>query len=485
MITKTEARKIALKMTEDYEPTEEEFQALVEYGFMTEAEAAMLSNQNEIGTEPEEANEMQYEETLVVDNTEDVETEEIEDTQEIQEVEETKEVGVVVARSQDGKVTDIRGRVVGFGIQDITKDDEAKTPDIAIVDVVVRDLDGEDININIPTKTKLNYLLYRIDTKEYINGMSKFNRLDVAEKQAELQRLVNMERELWFRTVEKDGGLDLFATVTPKYQKKVITDILPIIVEELGDVDIKVTESDGMHGGLVRMQTAKDDVMKFTTEINMGPLDGLHAIQITAHGQVLYCQNQLTMEVQNIFRGKLPKLNFGARQVHAGSAEELRETLGKVLEDIKAYRSIIEDGKGIEITPEIMAEVLDFYKYKGMMSAKVKNMVASKLLDDEVQQVPGTVWGLAMAVTWVGTHENDDKGKPLNDGVRHAMSKIGAEILVASQFWEEYMQMVMAFNGPAREEEAIKEAEKQAKKEAKQSVKESKKAVVDAEFVEV
>ena len=395
------ARRILVKMDENgYVPTADEKALLVETGKMSTEEPT-----------PEEV-------------------------EKVEEIVETRPATLI-----DGEVLEITGVITALDIDEGLKEAE----------VIVLDTDGEDHTISITTKGEVWGMFYLSDSKNYLNGMTHYANMTREEQHEEMNRIIDIGKTLVYRTLMKDGVRSLFAVVSLKYKKSKIEALCPSIKDVVGTENhIQMTPSTGIWGGAALIEFNKDEISQFNLHVNGGMLDGKHSITINVGGMILACANEMVMDVQKLVGDMLPNFTFGVRSVHSGDVEGFKEKLEIAMMEITKFQTVIEQAKDITIEKDEVTKILQFYVEQRVISKKTVKIITETILDDEeIQQVPGTLWGLAMVFTYAGTHCD------YNKGVKYALKKTGGELLCVSQVWEEYMTLV---NDTVKElEESIEE----------------------------
>jgi len=387
------ARKIAMNIEmNEYEPTDEEKALLIAEGFMEKEEVKG---------------------TVIIDAS-DV----------IVEISKRKTI------TMDGNVMEILGMVEHLEVNE----------DRNGAEIVIRDCDDERHEVSITGefvgKSTVRALFYMMNGEKYQRGMKIYDDMSNEEKLEEIENLISLKKVGCFRTIMKDGIREIFATVSLKYVKAKIEELLPAINEICKTNDIEVHASTGTWGGSAIIQFNKDEISQFKIIVDGNILDGRHAISINVGGMILKCSNQMVFEVQKLIGKMLPNFTFAVRSVHSGNIEAFKEKLQLAVNEIDKFQEMIGEAKNINITKEEQDKILKFYNIKNVISKKTIKDIAHILDDEEIQQAPGTLWGLAMVLTYAGTHME------FNDGVKYALKKTGGELLCVSSVWEAYMELV-------------------------------------------
>lgn len=350
------------------------------------------------------------------------------------------------SRVKDGKITEIIGKCI-----DIKYSCNSDIPS----KVEVEDADGRREILYIPSALQSWNVFYRLDGKKYLNGMSGYLSMQPDEQEEEIKRLINLNKNLKFRCVQAtpDGSLDVWAVVSTKWQKTTINEITPTLESVFpGKVEIVQAPTE-FHGGIVKLNFGENDIMRFHGRIDAGVLDGMHAVKGTGGATILACLNQLSVEVSHKLSKSLvlPKADFELRSIHLTTGEdELKEKLRLVESTMTTFSDIKKTAETIQLTKDDAEKILYYYSdVTKAMSARTKEAVVG-YLGTKHEQVPGTVWGLAMAVTYAGTHQDEMK-----DGVRNKLQKVGGELLIVTQKWNEYMELINSVQPPKKEGEVI------------------------------
>lgn len=372
-----------------------------------------------------------------------------------------------VATQEVGKATEIRGRPIVLDYDPTSKKGSVTIEDIAGNTHVVR------------IKTALMFDTIMFFHNEYDN-LSKFRTEDKAYRNNMIKRALKfMPRvPLLFRIATDEEGTYVFGVMSDKWRHVKAEDHVDIVKDTLKEVgmkaDVKMTKSDGLHGGTI-VVTPKDNdgTIQPEAHFDFGIWDGYHKVRGVTGGQVLACSNQISIEV----RGLMGKLEIGSfanlNELHAGADSKFSDLVKKVAEAIGAYGTIVDAAKKVKVSKDKMAMIVQYYTDKNVISSKTQALVVAALEDDEIQQMKGTLYGLAMVLTYVGTHNDDIK-----DGVKQSLRKLGGEILVVSQDAKNYWSIIQ--NHHTKKEEAAQKKEKEApaKKEASKEEEAPKEAPV-------
>ena len=368
----------------------------------------------------------------------------------------------VAVRDVD-KATEIRGRPIA-----IAYDPSAKTGSLTI-----EDIKGKAHTVAILTATMFDCLMFFLG--EYDN-LPKFRQSDKAYRDNLIKRalLFKPRVPLLFRCFTADGDLVLYGVMSDKWRPVAAEDHIDIVKDTLKECGVKatckLTKSDGLHGGFIEVTPkGNDGVIQPEAHFDFGRWDGYNRVRGIAGGQVLACANQLTLEV----RGMMGKLEIGSfkqmSEMHVGSDEKFADLVRKVAEAIGAYGTIVKAAQKVSVSEEKMKMIVQYYTDKNVISARTQALVLEAIKDKKIQQVKGTMYGLAMALSYVGTHNTEIK-----DGVKYALQKLGGEVLVVSQDPKGYWKIIQTHHDNKPKKEKPK-ADKPAKKPSKKPAKKGKK----------
>ena len=361
-----------------------------------------------------------------------------------------------VAEQQVGKAKEIRGRVIVLEFNTETNRGS----------MTVEDIEGKEHQIQIRKSIFFDSVMYY--TGKTIN-YPKFKADDKNVQKAAINSALEVPQKtpILFRTVEDKDGEYLFGIMRNKWRPVAAEDYVDVAKDKLKELgrkaEVEIIPSDGLHGGIISITPEEThDVVKQTAFFNFGLWNGRNGITMSSKAIVLACTNQLTTDIH----GKMKGLKIGSAcrisDIHAGKDIKFESLVEKVVESMDDYYNIIDVAKETEISEEQRKVILNYYYAKHYFSPKVFKLIQNKLDDKEIEQMPGTMYGLAMVVSYVGTHS-----EKMKDGVQNQLSKIAGEIIVVSQDFEGYMKIISSVE--MREEEKVeeKEIEIETKKPAK------------------
>ncbi len=228
----------------------------------------------------------------------------------------------------------------------------------------------------------------------------------------------------------------------PPMSKRWAPTTVDSIIEPLAEVvgpghTLHVTPSNGIHGGFVSVSFPGNNIARYNVCISGGNLLGTRSLNMYAEGHVLVCKNQLTALVSAKF-SPLVHINLSRRAIHTTAQTDLRSMLDSVKLVGEQFIGLFEKAQSIKLSKNDLKIMIDYYTSTGRLSKRVnENHLIPALENPEITQIPDTLFGFAMATSYLGTHSSDLKG-----GVRGKLNLIAGEtILMANQF-DEYIDVI-------------------------------------------
>lgn len=358
------------------------------------------------------------------------------------------------------KAIEIRGRPIALMF-----DTETKTGSVTI-----EDIDGKGHTARIPKALMFDTIVHFMGQRG-TGFETKYKEAEKGEQKKMLERLLTYtpRSPILFRLGEDNEGLYVFGVMSDKWRQVAAEDYYDITKGILKKLNLKAVfdlkESDGIHGGIITVEP-KDDggVIQPKAVFNFGKWDGYHRVRGQAGGKVIVCSNLLTIDV----RGAMGHLEIGAfaalSERHVGEDVKFETLVEKVAEAIGAYGSIVNAAKKVTIPDDKLEMILQYYSDKNIISARTLKKLQTALKSKDIQQVKGTMYGLSMALSFVGTHDNEIK-----DGVKKSLQNLAGEILVVSQDQKGYWKLISSHHEKRKEKT---KDEKPAKVEEKKPEKE-------------
>lgn len=363
------------------------------------------------------------------------------------------------------KAVEIRGRPIALSF-----DPETKTGEVTI-----EDISGKTHKASILKALMFDTIVHFIGERG-TGFESKYRSATKGEREAMIKKALAFKPRtpILFRLAKEKDGLSVFGIMSNKWRQVAAEDYIDIVKDVLKKLDVKATyslqESDGLHGGAIVVTPKGDDgVIQAEATFDFGFWDGYHRVRGVAGGQVLACSNQITIDV----RGAMGQLEIGAfaalTELHTGQDLKFESLVTKVAEAIGSYNTIVGAAKNVTASKEKMEMIVQYYVDKGVLSKRTQEKIVECLKSDDIQQVKGTMFGLAMVLSYVGTHVDGFK-----DGVRGSLKALAGEILVVSQDPKGYWKLIKSHHEKRQSKE--KQDAKVEKKADKKASKEKPKA---------
>jgi len=240
-----------------------------------------------------------------------------------------------------------------------------------------------------------------------------------------------------------DTDDSLFAVVSQRWKRNDVENIVPIIESALPEYDYSIVEATGKHGGSAHVVLDQiEDILEPSIKINMGRKDGLHSMKVMNAGLMLWCTNQLTMEVANHLKPILPKaMSFFLKQRHCAKVLDekwLTDTIVEAIDNAKWLVGAFDEAKEWVLDDGDARQLLTWYWHKGRMSQRTARGIYEAYLDEAISQEPETMYGMAMAMSWFGTHQKDVK-----PGVQGRMQIIAGEVTLMSPNTDTFFEDVI------------------------------------------
>lgn len=257
----------------------------------------------------------------------------------------------------------------------------------------------------------------------------------------EVISLLRARDPILFRVDDTDDSL--FAVVSQRWKRNDVENIIPIVENALPDYEYSVLPSTGKWGGQLQVELDElEGIIRPSIKINMGRKDGLHSMKVMNAGLMLMCTNQLTMEVANHLKPILPRaMSFFLKQRHCSKVLDedwLTETIGEAIDNAKWLIGAFDEAKEWMLDDGDVRQMLTWYWNKGRISQRTARGVYEAYLDDAIAQEPGTMYGMAMALSWYGTHQKDVK-----PGVQGRLQIIAGEVTLLAGNTDEFYEQVI------------------------------------------
>lgn len=299
--------------------------------------------------------------------------------------------------------------------------------------IVVEGVDGKTYEATVPSRTTALYALMA-----WLGPDSKVSQAALKGDQKSIPGMCKKTKVFKF-VQESDGKMWLFATLSERYKPLNIEDIQGALTEALPDAKIHVTKSTGRHGGRLEAKLGKIGPADVSVYVDAGLKNGLDSAHASGGGVVLACKNQLTIDVAPLVK-VLPKFGFAGTNF----VKHLTAPIDRLVAQVKELRTNLQRleefanaAKEIKLSQKEVEDILQYYVIRNRISERTRQVILEKINDGNIAQVPGTLYGLVMVATWLGTHDND-----LKEGVQYGLKTLGGEMLVVSTIFDQYQVLV-------------------------------------------
>ena len=365
-----------------------------------------------------------------------------------------KEEGIFVppfATNDDTKALEIWGTLEDASTEQTVPPPEEGGKTFCTMQATVKDKDGLLHTFDI-SKGGIANLLSAHDPGKWCATSRVFHEDNRSDRDKEITRMVDMKKVLLWRVLKKEHRknadevkMGLMLTVrTKQWVKTTASDIKPFVKKSLTDNKIsfdslKVQKSDGVYGGKIVVDFAEDGIFKPSLVVNAGRLGG-QAFRVFGGAEILACSNQLTMEVRKEVLGLLDhegiRIKAFSRKVHRGDMDAVMSGVLEVANAINKFNEFMDEAKDTRISKDMAIKVLLYYEKKKIISKKVREQAEGYLGNEEVEQVPGSFYGLAMILSYVGTHGE------LKKGVSNRMGTLAGEIILVAKNQRKFTDLV-------------------------------------------
>jgi len=351
---------------------------------------------------------------------------------------------------KDGTVTEVLGRPTKVGF---SRTDDGRT--LMVLDV--RDVAGGEHQVTTQERAHMHRLV----------RMAGFTEPGFLPRVIDSSKGTHQRKKVMDALATRDPILfrlnpdnSVYAMMTDQWRRNEIEAVRPIIEEVFAGVDASIdwTPSNGYHGGSASItMPALNDLVTPRVRVEMGPKDGCHSFKVVSAAVILFCSNQLTLEVGQALGGIVDTrfVHYLAQQHRASVMNEdfLIDALTESRDSIGGVLDLVEASKKAAIKETQAARLMRYYEATRAVSGQASSTIRTLFGIGEIAQVPGTLYGLAMAASWYGTHHLD-----VPDTVRRSVNTMAGEMLVVSPHAKEYYDVVDGYCKVLDEREAAKAA---------------------------
>lgn len=351
--------------------------------------------------------------------------------------------------NDDGKVLEIWGKLVEVNHTRHEPPVEIGQSPYVTLEVTVEDTVGEMHEFDV-SKGGVANLLAAHDPSRWSYSAREFHDADREERDEFLKPIVDQQRPLLWRVIKKDELPDdaprgrLLTVRTKDWVKTTANDILPYVKKALNDNDItfdkvQKKDSDGVHGGSVRVIFGDQNLFQPQIYVEAGKLGG-QSMKVYGSMKILACSNMLSADVRREILGLMEHQSLAtkvfSRKVHRGDMQGVMESVVQVAGAVSRFNEFIDTAKEARLSEPQAKKILEYYQKKGIISKKVSDFIETYIGNEDIEQVVGTYYGLAMILSYIGTHQG------FKDGVSRRLSILACEILLVSNHPRKFSDLV-------------------------------------------
>ena len=240
----------------------------------------------------------------------------------------------------------------------------------------------------------------------------------------------------------------LFSVVTDTYTTIAAEDIYNELIEVMPPEQYQYTlqGNDGIHAGSIKLVVRDSDsrgIFNWSVTIDCGKFNGMQAIKVTGGMRVLFCSNQISIDVMQLARETGISIDIGGtsnmKRRHAGDLAGIIDQISTTVADGVNADGMVSTAMQHDLSFDDLRDVLDYYTDKRGLSQKLLDQIYELWDNEEVVQIPETLYGLGMVLTYIGTHDEDK-----STGVASRLRTIGGELLAISPHWEQLFPAIQA-----------------------------------------
>ena len=311
----------------------------------------------------------------------------------------------------------------------------------------LRTVGGDDVLAYVSKATPINRMA-RLSGEE-VSGRQLL-RLDNQRLRDDTFSRLSRREPLVFR-VDENGNLR--AVVSQQFAPLNVESLVPLVEKQFPGAEMTVRPSDGWSGGMVAVTL--DDVegvfMRRILNIVAGVKDGMHSVKVLICGSIIVCTNQLTGLVRDRLGGLLDTgMDFFLHRRHSTNAlteDWFHDVLDRAERSSHLLTAAVEESKEWQLDDGEAKQILTYYWDQKFISGKTAIGLYGAYQAQEVAQVPKTMYGMAMAASWYGTHI-----PKLAGGVQERTRQMAGELVLVSphtdRFFDEVVGRTNMMEGP-------------------------------------
>ena len=272
------------------------------------------------------------------------------------------------------------------------------------------------------------------------------------EKRATVRFVVQTHRS-------EDAVLDrpiLHSVVTDTYTHIASEDIYNRLIDVLPpeDYQYRLRGNDGINAGslqVVQRDSDQQGVFNWTINIDCGKFNGMNAIKVSGGMRVLFCSNQISLGVMSAAREQGINIDVGSSanttRRHAGDLDGIIDEIVTCAQHgaTSGVTGMVSTSMSQDLSNDEMLDVVDYYTADKGLSTKVRDLIFDSWDNEQQSQMPETLYGAIMAVTYAGTHTRDMK-----DGVSRKLQIMGGELMAIAPHFSQLLPAIQAGAETAR-----------------------------------
>jgi hypothetical protein len=227
----------------------------------------------------------------------------------------------------------------------------------------------------------------------------------------------------------------LYSVVTDTYTQIASEDIYNRLIDLLPpeQYQYRLRGNDGVHAGSIQVTQRDSDAMgifNWTINIDCGNFNGMNSIKVSGGMRVLFCSNQISLDVMRAARDLGVTIDVGSNsnmtRRHAGDLDGIIDQINSVAGYGASgdVNGMVQNAISQDLTNDEFTDVVDYYTDVKGLSSKVRDLIFDSWDNDAKSQIPETLYGAIMAVTYAGTHTSEMK-----DGVEQKLRVMGGELM--------------------------------------------------------
>jgi len=289
--------------------------------------------------------------------------------------------------------------------------------------VTVRVRNGTERTFNVADTLRFRCIIVKSGVD--FPSFREWNGKTEKQRQALLDKVVAAKRELFWRTLYGGADEELLGVLTGRWVKFKEHHVK---FEPAPGWKVSRVKSDGVHGGTILTELPSERWFTPVAALDMGELDGHHAIRLFGRVQFLESPGYLSFRVRKEVEA-LSEVRGSERRLHSGELGDVKERIGGFMTDfVEATNNLFGAAMKQKVSAKDITSVLQYYANEGLIAERTREHLATT--DAE------SVWELSKALAEKAAHP--DFKESVQDHLRH----MAGEVMACSPKWAEYMKLV-------------------------------------------